>query len=489
MMNDAFIPDPSMQALTPASSDARLAEARTLFQGNEPAQAEALLCTLQAWEPAREDVGMLLAEVQRSRGRFSAASATLFSLCRASGFETGMCLRCVEFIRQCDRHTVAEQICEGALVRGAVSPELLMLAGNVAREMGDFETARTRYLVALDAGIDLDRHHALGALANTRRYVNAADAEIAWFARHFADERFNPRSRASAGFALAKAQNDLADYTAAARTLREANAMVHATWPWNGEAWRRFVVARASEQVASANASFNRDFVPVFIVGLPRTGTTLTATLLARATGARDRGEMRTLRFIADQLIAGGHMSSSAAIAEAANLYRTLAVQDDTPAGWYLDQDPLNFRYLHIVAAMFPQARVVHLRRDRPDTALSLWSQDFAHPDLGFAYDFDDMQTCMGGHDALVRSWKQNLQLPIFELDYETLVTEPDLTIAKLCDFIGKSAAVKAPANDAAPVQSASVWQARQPVYRTSVGRWRSYAPFVSELARFVAPA
>ena len=146
-------------------------------------------------------------------------------------------------------------------------------------------------------------------------------------------------------------------------------------------------------------------------------------------------------------------------------------------------------RYLHIVAAMFPKARVIHLRRNRPDTMLSLWSQDFAHPDLGFAYDFDDMQTSMGGHDALLRCWKQKLQLPILELDYETLVTEPDDTLARLCDFIGRGTAVTASANDASPVMSASVWQARQPVYRTSVGRWRSYAPFVPELGRFAEPA
>lgn len=477
-----------MQAPPPASRDARLAEARNLFQRNGSAQAEALLCTLQAHEPAREDVGMLLAEVQRSGGRFSAAAGTLFSLCRANEFEAGTSLRSVEFVRQCDRHVVAEQICQGALARGAVSPEFQMLAGNVAREAGDFETARARYLAALDAGIDSDRHHVLAALANTRRYVDAADAEISWFARHFADARFNPRSRASAGFALAKAQNDLADYSAAARTLRGANAMVHAAWPWDGMAWKRFVAARADEQVALANAAYSRDFVPVFIVGLPRTGTTLTATLLARATGVRDRGEMRTLRFIAGQLIAGGHLASSTALAEAANLYRTLAIQDDAPATWYLDQDPLNFRYLHIIAAMFPQARVVHVRRDRPDTALSLWSQDFGHPDLAFAYDFDDMQTCMSGYDALWRRWKQNVQLPILELDYETLVNDPDATFANLCNFIGAKVAVTTPASDASPVLSASVWQVRQPVYRTSVGRWRSYAPFVPELAGFAAP-
>lgn len=488
MMNGALIPDASMQATTPASRDALLAEARALFQGDEPARAEALLCTLQGREPAREEVGVLLAEVQRSQGRFSAAAGTLFSLCRATGFEAAVSLRCVEFVRQCDRHAIAEQICEGALAGGAVSPELFMQAGNVARETGEFELARARYLAALDAGIDLDRHHVLAALANARRYVDPADAEIELFARHFADARFNPRSRASAGFALAKTQNDLEDYKAAAVALRGANALVHAAWPWDGAAWQRFVAARASDQVATANAAPNQDFLPVFIVGLPRTGTTLTATLLARASGARDRGELRTLRFTADKLVAGGHLASSVALTEAANLYRTLAVQDDAPATWYLDQDPMNFRYLDIVAAMFPKARVIHLRRDPPDTALSLWGQDFAHPNLGFAYDFGDMQTCMRGHDALWRRWKQSLQLPIFELDYETLVGEPDATVARLCDFIGASAAVAAPANDVAPVQSASVWQARQPVYKTSLGRWHAYVPFVPELAWFATP-
>ena len=487
MIINGLIPDASMQASHSATRDARLAEARTLFQDNAPARAETLLCTLQAEEPAREEVGMLLAEVQRSQGRFSAAAETLFALCRENGFEADLSLRCVEFVRQCDRHIVAERISEGALARGAVSPELLMLAGHVARETGDFGTARARYLEALDAGIDLDRHYLLGALANTRRYVDPVDAEILQFARHFADARFNRRSRASAGFALAKAQDDLADYAAAAETLRGSNAMVHAASPWDGGAWKLFVDARARERVASANAVVSREFVPVFIVGLPRTGTTLTATLLARATGARDRGESRTLRFIADQLVAGRHLANNAALAEAAHLYRSLAVQDDAPATWYLDQDPLNFRYLHIVAAMFPQARVIHLRRDRSDTALSLWGQNFAHPNLGFASDFDDMQTCMEGHDALWHHWKQTLQLPIFEIDYEALVTEPDATLAGLCDFIGARAAVAAPAGDAAPVQSSSVWQARQPVYKTSIGRWRSYAPFVPELARFAA--
>lgn len=475
-----------MQATHSASSDARFAEAKALYQADEPARAEALLRALRPRDPASEDVGMLLANVQRSQGRFSAAAQTLYALSEANGFAAGLSLRCVDFIRQCDRHPVAESICAAAIERGNAPAELLMQAGNVARELGQFDTARTRYLAALEAGIDLDRHHVLNALANTRRYVDAADAEIGMFARHFAAGRLPPRPLASAGFALAKAQGDLGDHAAAARTLRRANGILHGVWRWDAAAWQHFVAARMQEVVAPAGGEPDRAFVPVFVIGMPRTGTTLTATLLAEATGARDRGELRTLRFVAERLVAGRHLGSRAAIAEAARLYRMLAVQDDAPASWYIDQDPMNFRYLHIAAAMFPQARVIHLRRGGADTALSLWTQDFAHADLGFAYDFADMRACMAGHGALMKHWREALPLPILELDYETLVGEPDATLGRLGEFIGAPVRAQAPEPQAsAPVLSASVWQARQPVYRTSVERWRTYAPFIPELARF----
>jgi len=478
-----------MPASPASAADAKLDAARALWQRNDVARAEAILREAHAREPVREDTGALLAEVLRSQGRFSAASQVLYDVCRANAFEPSLCVRAAHFAQQCDRHGIARAICNRALAGGTATPDLLVVAGHLARELGDFAAARTHYLAALEAGIDLERNHMLGALAHTRRYVDAADPEIARFATRFSDASCSPRSRASAGFALAKAQNDLGDYAAAAITLRGANAMVHATSPWDAAAWERFVAARQSGSVAPTGVAPARNFVPVFVVGLPRTGTTLTATLLVRTIAAHDRGELRALRFVADRLVAGAHLANPAALAEAGNLYQTLAVQDDEKTTWYVDQDPLNFRYLDIAAAMFPQARVIHLRRDPRDTALSLWGQDFAHPDMAFSSEFADMAAFMHGHDALMQHWKQALRVPIHDLDYEALVSDPEAMLARLRDFIGAPAhESEAGANTvgaSAPVQSASVWQARQPVYSTSVGRWRHYASFVPELARF----
>lgn len=465
--------------------DSAFVAAKTAWERNDPAKAEAMLREINAHAPAREDVVRLLCNVLRNQGRLSAAAQLASKLCGASNFDPGVCLRSAEFARQCDRHRVAARICDGALAHGHASADLLLLAAHIARESGDFELAHRRYLQALDAGIDLERQHVFGALANIRRFTDLGDPDIPRFERHFRDSTHSGRSRASAGFGLAKARNDFGDYATAAKTLREANAMVRSVQGWDAASWRSFVSTRIIERAVPPERSASGNFVPVFIIGVPRSGTTLTAALLARASGARDRGEFRALRFIADQLIIGGHLGNPAALTEAANLYRTLAVQDDTPAAWYIDQDPLNFRYLDIAAAMFPQARVIHVRRDPRDTALSLWSQDFAHPDMAFAYDFGDIKAYMAGHDALMQHWKQSLRVPILELDYEDLVTGTETTLAGLREFIGASAGEAGHHDETAPVQSASVWQARQPVYKTSVGRWRHYAPYVPELAQF----
>lgn len=465
--------------------DSEFAAAKAAWERSDSANAEAMLRAINARVPAREDVVRLLCNVLRNQGRLSAAVQLALDLCGASNFDQGVCLRSAEFARQCDRHRVAARICDDALAHGPASVDLLLLAAHVAREAGNFDLAHERYLQALDGGVDLERQHVFGALANTGRFTNSGDPNIRRFERHFRDSAYSNRSRASAGFGLAKAWNDLGDYATAVKTLREANAMVRSMQGWDAAFWESFVTTRMAERVAPSTRSASGSFVPVFIVGVPRTGTTLTATLLARASGARDRGEFRALRYVAEQLIAGSHLGSSAALFEAASLYRMLAVQDDVPASWYIDQDPLNFRWLHIAAAMFPQARVIHLRRDGRDTALSLWSQDFAHPDMAFAYDFGDIAAYMEGHDALMQHWKQSLRIPIHELDYENLVTDTDATLASLCDFIGAPADGQGPADESAPVQSASVWQARQPVYSTSVGRWRHYVPYVPELVQF----
>ena len=472
-------------ALMPPSaashSDAQFARAAALWEQGDTAACEDILRELAVREPAREDVIVLLARVMQSQGRLDAACTAMFQLCRAHDFPLELGLRAAQFIQQCQRQPLAARLCDAILARRAASPALLALAGNVARETGDFDKARRFYLAALDAGVDLDAWYVLGALAHTQRYENREHDDLRRFCAHFHNVAFSTRSRAATGFGLAKAYDDLGEQQNAAAILREANALVRATVTWSASAWTEFVAARCSETPLRARLRTEDRFVPVFVLGLPRTGTTLTATRLAAHPRAHDRGELRFLRFIAEQLIGGGHLADPAALDEAAALYFAHARQDDAPATWYIDQDPLNFRFLHLIAALFPQARVIHCRRNRRDTALSLWSQDFAHADCAFAYDLPSIAAFAAGHDELMAHWQRTLPLPIYTLEYEALVADPTSTLQALRAFIGMPPSSETE-TAILSINTASVWQARQPIYARSVERWRGYASYVPEL-------
>jgi hypothetical protein len=134
------------------------------------------------------------------------------------------------------------------------------------------------------------------------------------------------------------------------------------------------------------------------------------------------------------------------------------------------------------VARLFPQARVVWCRRAPRDTALSIWTQFFAHADYAFANDFADIRVVHDEAHATLAHWQATLPLPFLVLDYERLVADTASVDAELARFLDL-----APAHDhaAAPhtIGSASLWQARQPVYDHAVGRAERFAAFLPELA------
>ncbi len=233
-----------------------------------------------------------------------------------------------------------------------------------------------------------------------------------------------------------------------------------------------------------ASRTVARDGVPIFVVGLPRTGTTLVAELLGRHPDIRNRGELPTLAYLAERLAGLDAAQRTGALDDAAAVYLAHLRRDDAPARCYIDKNPLNFRYLDTVAALFPNARVIYCRRHARDTALSIWSQSFAHDDYGFAADFHDIAAVATGCDDLMAHWERSLSIPIITVDYEQVTTDPATTIAQLVAQLGLAPFDLAQANPdvASAITSASQWQARQPIHQRSVERWRSYADYLPEL-------
>jgi hypothetical protein len=235
---------------------------------------------------------------------------------------------------------------------------------------------------------------------------------------------------------------------------------------------------------------------PVFIVGLPRSGTTLTEQILSAHPLLHGAGELPALARLASSTLEVGDAAWQAASRLDLNRSRMLAnrylsrLRDGAPRRRLRisDKSPLNLFQLGFAALLFPNARIIHCRRAARDNALSIWIENFKQ-DQAYATDFVDLAYFTTQCERLMAHWREVLPRPILTFQYEATVTDLEGQARRLMDFLGApwdaSCLDFHAANRA--VQTPSRWQVRQPIYSRSVERWRRYAQFLPELDRAFA--
>lgn len=467
----------------PDAHELRYALAVALRHDGRPLHAEAQFRTLLEADPGNRDAAFALAAMLRDDGRLRAAGDVLvhYAMNLPSGNTEGL-LECMSFLRQCQRQRSALELCESTLAAGQNDPRLHYFAGELALTLGDFARAREHLLCCVDR-LDGNVWFSLQALADTQRYEDASHPDFTLFERALQNSKLSVRGRASVLFARGKAYDDIGDFVSAANAWREANGLIYGQIQWSTSTWRHLVATQCTLRPSKFCVEPSDHFVPVFIVGMPRSGTTLLAQLLSRYPQVRNRGELNLIPYIWRKLRDANAQNDERACYDASRLYYAHVRQDDTPARWYIDKYPMNFCHLDLVARLFPNARIVYCRRDRRDTALSIWSHFFASGQNEFAYRFDDIAEVMAGCERLMTHWKSILPIPIFTIDYEKLVTAPQDCCTAVASFLGLEGDTleNTDSNDVT-IESSSLWQARQPVYERSVGRWWHYADHLPEL-------
>lgn len=242
----------------------------------------------------------------------------------------------------------------------------------------------------------------------------------------------------------------------------------------------------------------NRSDLPVFIVGIPRSGTSLAEQILASHPAVYGAGELDNIaRFIRSR---GGSGVESPEYAE--GFAGIDVVQLDSMAHEYLaflgelggdavrvtDKLPYNFQHLGFIAQLFPNARIVHCVRDPLDICLSCYFQDFSRTNFQ-TYDLGHLGAYYRQYERLMRHWRDVLDLPILDLSYEDLVADLESTSRKLVDFVGLDWDPRCLRFYEADrlVSTASYDQVRQPIYERSVGRWRHYEDHLGPLREALA--
>jgi len=156
-----------------------------------------------------------------------------------------------------------------------------------------------------------------------------------------------------------------------------------------------------------------------------------------------------------------------------------------------IDKNPLNFMHLGLIAALFPNARVIHCQRNPLDTALSLYFQHFAHQVNAYAYDLEEIAAVTLEYKRLMDHWYSHLPLDIFDLDYQALVKFPEKVTLRLANYLGLEWDEEFLDfhRREGQVETASLWQVRQPLYRTSIDRWKNYEKHLGPLKEQFAKA
>lgn len=361
---------------------------------------------------------------------------------------------------------------------------------------GDFEGAESAYGAALE--MDPQLHRAWSSRVALRRQTPEANHRSQLEAL-MAEPSDDPDRALHLGHALAKTCEDLGDHEAALAWLARAKAAKRQALGYRPEWDEALFAAAARTFQVGTKAAGDPDAAPIFVVGLPRTGTTLVDRILSSHPQVVSVGELANFGLAVKR--AAGTASSlvldpeTLAAADRIDLgavgraYVESVADLRGPSPRFVDKMPLNVLYAGLIHRALPNARIVCLRRHPMDACLSNYRQLFAtgFSYYNYAFDLADLGRYYLAFDRLVAHWREVLPPDRFtEVGYEAIVADQEGQTRRLLDFCGLEWDRRCLAfhENEAPVATASSVQVRQPLYASSVGRWRRYGDGLAPLRR-----
>jgi tetratricopeptide (TPR) repeat protein len=386
------------------------------------------------------------------------------------------------------RLSEARDLLEKVLRLAPRNVDALLTLGNVAAREGRFADAEALFRRALEH----DPKVAGGwvGLAGLRRMTTAdgvwlegAEASLA--------SGLEPLPESSLCYAIGKYFDDIGDFSRAFRSYQRANDLQRTVAkPYDREARSNFVDdlirVYTSEQLSCAQPGSSDSTAPVFVVGMPRSGTSLVEQILSAHPSVSGAGELefwsRTIR--AHEATLRQSPPDEALTAKLADGYGRAIAAHAARAARVIDKSVFNSEYLGVIHRVFPGARVIYLQRNPLDTCVSCYFQELPW-ELNFAMDLADLAHYFREHRRLIEHWRNTLPSgSLLVVPYEELVADQEKWTRTILQFIGlpwDPHCLDYQMTEST-VLTASYWQVRQSLYKSSIGRWRSYRKFITPL-------
>ncbi|MBB6188908.1 sulfotransferase [Rhodanobacter sp. MP7CTX1] len=436
-----------------------------------------------------------------------------------------------------NRNRDAKVVADRAVTLSPVDPAMLDTLGAIYTQVGDYVAAVTAYRQAvtlaphhaayhynlatallsagelatseaeIEACLALDPHYwrAHLGLAQLRKQTPANNhvARLQAQLSHIGADAADAAALVCLHMALAKEYEDLADYPNAFEHLvRGKTAGANRDYSIRQDEALFTAIAETFPQPRAPAAGCPSE-EPIFIIGMPRTGTTLVDRIISSHPDVHSAGELLNFGMSLKHLSG----SKTSALIDAATITGAREVDwkqlgeiylSSTRPGTahkprFIDKLPHNFLYAGFIANAFPNAKIICLRRDPMDTCLSNFRQLFPPKSRRFGYSFDLLDT--GRYfvlfDRLMGHWRRVFPGRILEMPYETLVNSQESSSRQLLEFCGlpwHDGCLRFEENPN-PVATASVVQVREPIYRSAMQRWKNYEPQLSGLRELLRDA
>jgi tetratricopeptide (TPR) repeat protein len=389
-------------------------------------------------------------------------------------------------LRLLGRAGEAEASCRAALAEEPRSVEALSLLGDLCADRGEFAEAHELFERAL--AINADSPAVLCSIAAHRRMTSG---DGAWLQRAQAllAGQLPLAHEVGLRFALGKYHDDLRQYQQAFSHYRQANELSKRYGPqYRGEE----LSGQIDAVISACNAAWLREphrgasasQLPVFVIGMPRSGTSLIEQILASHPAVHGAGEVSFWDGAYQAFTAAGDAAGVGSLADLARDYLERLTPSAGAALRVVDKMPANFLYAGLIHAVFPQARILHVQRHPIDTCLSIYFQNFRDM-RAYACDLQSLAHYYREYVRVTDHWRSVLPASrLLEIPYEGLVADQEGWTRRMLEFLDLPWDPRCLDfhRTERVVITASRWQVRQRINAGSVGRWRNYEPYVAPL-------
>ena len=382
----------------------------------------------------------------------------------------------------------AEEYFQKALLHKPNYPEAALNFASASQQLGRFSAAKSYLIEALKmrpSYAEAHRH-----LVSLKTFITE-DKQFNQMEQIYLSSNTTDQEKCHINFALAKANEDLGNYEISFKHYQEGNALRKKESEYDINHDLSIVTKIKSDYLTIKTSGIDfhnlpRSVVPIFIVGMPRSGTTLVEQIISSHPKVEGAGELDYINQLSSKL----HFDTNSAISESilkfrdVYLHRLKSISKRRP--YVTDKMPQNFRFLGLISTALPECKIIHIRRESAAVCWGNFKQYFVSSNMDFSYSLDDIIRYIQSYRELMLFWETSIGNNLIHVDYEILVQNQEVQTRRIIDYLGLdwNDACLSPQKNSRRVATASNVQVKKSVYQNSSDQWKKYEKYLKPFLR-----